>query len=216
MIRAHVHVESPELALSHTRCVVPGMRFEIAYQAIPDVVFLTVEGADFDEFERALETDETVSGFELQSQYEDRRVYKLTVAIDRRLFSQAAAQVGISVIETTSEPGDTGWTFELMCPTRESLSQLKSFCSTHDLEFRVDRLFTSRGDDDGSDDFGLTDTQLETLLLAYDTGYFEVPRRVSQQELADKLESSPAAVSQRIRRGITNLIATTLAEPDGD
>lgn len=186
------------------------MRFEVAYQAIPDVVFLTVEGQEFDRFERALEGDQTVSGFQLQSDYEDSRVYKLTLSIDRRLFSQAAAEIGISVLETTSEPGETGWSFELICPTRDALSQLKSFCSEHDLDFKIHRLFYPHSDEGRGDDFGLTETQLETLLLAYESGYFEVPRGISQQELADQLGSSPAAVSQRIRRAVTNLVEATV------
>jgi len=216
MIRAHVHVDSPDLTLSHTRQEVPEMRFEVAYQAIPDVVFLTVEGQDFETFETVLQADGTVAGFQLQSDYDDHRVYKLTLAMDRKLFSQAAADIGISVLETTSEPGDSGWTFELICPTREALSELKSFCSAGDLEFKVERLFYSEGNESGGDDFGLTETQLETLLLAYESGYFEVPRQVSQQELADQLDSSPTAVSQRIRRAVTNLIGTTVAEREKD
>jgi len=217
MLRARVHVTSPTLVLSHTRRAVPDMRFEVTYQAVSEVVFVTVEGEGFDRLERALEEDETVSAFERQTDYGDQRSYKLTVDVDRPVISEVAAEHGISVIQTTSEPGDTGWTFELLSPDRNALTALREFCVENDLEFGVDRLFYSEGGDELSDEYGLTRKQRETLVTAYDLGYFEIPRAVSQQELAERLDSSPTAVSQRIRRGVTGLIANTVAPArDGD
>jgi predicted DNA binding protein len=62
---------------------------------------------------------------------------------------------------------------------------------------------------------GLTGTQRETLRIALENGYFDVPRRTNLGELADQLDVSDSAVSQRLRRGIETVLASVIAEHDG-
>jgi predicted DNA binding protein len=52
----------------------------------------------------------------------------------------------------------------------------------------------------------LTGPQRDALRTALETGYFTVPRRISLDELSDRLGVSDAAVSQRLRRGIESLL----------
>jgi hypothetical protein len=54
---------------------------------------------------------------------------------------------------------------------------------------------------------GLTAAQREAIRAAADRGYFKVPREVSLKELAEQLGVSEQAVSQRLRRGLGNLVA---------
>jgi hypothetical protein len=54
---------------------------------------------------------------------------------------------------------------------------------------------------------GLTDRQREALRVALETGYFSVPRETSLEDLAKRLDVSDTAASQRLRRGVENLIA---------
>ncbi|MFB6224144.1 MAG: helix-turn-helix domain-containing protein, partial [Haloarcula sp.] len=55
-----------------------------------------------------------------------------------------------------------------------------------------------------------TAEQQAALAAAHSEGYFEVPRGISQAELAKKLDISPSAVSQRIRRGMDQIIGSEL------
>ncbi|MFC4358076.1 helix-turn-helix domain-containing protein [Halobium salinum] len=55
----------------------------------------------------------------------------------------------------------------------------------------------------------LTRAQAETLALAIDAGYFEVPRKASLSDLATQLGISDSAVSQRLRRGLSALLSST-------
>jgi len=48
--------------------------------------------------------------------------------------------------------------------------------------------------------------QRDALSRAVAAGYFEVPRRTTLVELADELDISDTAVSQRIRRGMANVL----------
>lgn len=52
----------------------------------------------------------------------------------------------------------------------------------------------------------LTEAERETLLAAYKAGYFEVPRRLRQSELAEELDKSTGALSTNLRRATQKLI----------
>lgn len=60
-------------------------------------------------------------------------------------------------------------------------------------------------------DHDLTPEQRDTLLTALERGYFEEPREITLQELAEVLDLSPTAVSGRMRRGQATLVARSLA-----
>jgi len=47
--------------------------------------------------------------------------------------------------------------------------------------------------------------QQEALSLAFDRGYFEIPRRVTLVELGDEVGVSDQALSERLRRAQTKL-----------
>jgi len=45
----------------------------------------------------------------------------------------------------------------------------------------------------------LTDDQLEILEIAYNEGYFDVPRKISETELANELDIAQSTVNERLR-----------------
>lgn len=53
---------------------------------------------------------------------------------------------------------------------------------------------------------------------AYDLGYFEVPRQITLAELSEELGISDQAINERMRRGLSTLVATTFKSDrtDGD
>jgi predicted DNA binding protein len=52
----------------------------------------------------------------------------------------------------------------------------------------------------------LTDKQLEILELAYNHGYFEIPRETSETKLADELDIAQSTVSERLRTAERELL----------
>ncbi len=52
----------------------------------------------------------------------------------------------------------------------------------------------------------LSDTQLQTLETAYNMGYFDVPRRSSATDVADRLDISQSSFSERLRTAERNLL----------
>lgn len=58
--------------------------------------------------------------------------------------------------------------------------------------------------------YGLTDRQRDALERAVTGGYYDIPRQVTTVDLANDLEISDQAVTERLRRGIRTLVGNTL------
>lgn len=55
----------------------------------------------------------------------------------------------------------------------------------------------------------LTPIQRETLVRAFEAGYFEVPRQTTLVELSEQFDVSRQAVTNRLRRAVRNLVEAT-------
>lgn len=61
----------------------------------------------------------------------------------------------------------------------------------------------------------LSDEQQTTLRLAYDRGYYSIPREIRAKALAEELGVTHQAVSERLRRGRGNLVEHMLVNGFG-
>jgi hypothetical protein len=102
-----------------------------------------------------------------------------------------------------------GWKVSARFADRSDLDAFRNACGETDVEFRPLRLFETEADP--ADDYGLTTPQRETLLAAYRSGYFEVPRDADLSDLADELDTTTSALSERLRRGQRELLERTIA-----
>lgn len=62
----------------------------------------------------------------------------------------------------------------------------------------------------GTFQYGVSAKQREALLAAYDLGYYDTPSAVNGADIADQLEITQQAVSERLQRGAKTLIKNTL------
>ncbi|MFP8952640.1 helix-turn-helix domain-containing protein [Natrialbaceae archaeon A-arb3/5] len=170
-------------------------------------LFVTAFGTEFDGFETGLETDPTISDPVLVDRYPDRRVYRVVLSDRALTFTQETAEVGGRLLDVSSSRD--GWLVQLRFPSRDALIAFNDRCRERDISVSVDHLRTSDEGDDGV--LALTEKQQELLAVAHEEGYFDVPRGISQNELADRLGVSKSAVSQRLRRAIGELCKTTLS-----
>jgi hypothetical protein len=97
----------------------------------------------------------------------------------------------------------TGWFAD-----RDAFGAFASFWR-HSAGFRLHRL-TRDGDPEPPGD-GLTDRQDEALRIAYERGYFEIPRRATLDDVAAELGITPSSASERLRRAQTQLVEETVA-----
>ena len=170
------------------------------------LVFCNVYADCFEGFESALEMDPTVTDPVLADRYPDRRVYRVELTDRAVTFIAASADVGGRLLDLSSSRD--GWRVQLQFPSRDDLVSFNEYCRDRGISVTVDHLRLSDDEDDCV--VALTEKQQELLAVAHEEGYFDVPRGISQDELADRLGVSKSAVSQRLRRAIGELCASKL------
>lgn len=110
----------------------------------------------------------------------------------------------LSAIGTTQE-----WTFEIRGESRESIAKFRQYCIDHDVPITLTELHALRPLEAQND---LTEKQRDALILAFNRGYFDTPRRATLQEVADEFGISQQALASRLRRGNRRLIQNALIE----
>ena len=153
---------------------------------------------------------------ELLAQPETESVEQLTDAEDATLFEVrwnreingligALVETRAKILEATGT-SDT-WDFRLRFSSHEDLSTFNMSITENDIPVTLRHIYNPTPPEEASP---LTSAQRELLLTAYRRGYFEVPRGTTLSELADDVEVSDSALSQRLRRATDALVEQTL------
>lgn len=201
-----VRLSHPDLPLSETIEETPDVRIEPNYQTNHGgtrLLVFSVETDTLDLFERTLRQDHTVADAMAVEYGDSSVVYRTRLTDEVFSVTPMLAQLGVQVQGIVGT--GSGWTLQALFPTRGTFSTFRRFCTNAGVNFRVNNL-TWGHDDVLCGDANLTSDQWDTLHTAYERGYYDVPRRISQRELADELGISSSAVSQRLRRITGKLI----------
>lgn len=208
-IVTQLRLRHEDLILRPSLCRTPEITIEPEYWTSAETgrrrLFFTAYGTAFDGFETALEIDPTVADPVLVDRYTDRRVYRVALTDRAITLVDATADVGGRLLSCSSSRD--GWQFQLRFPSRDALVAFNTYCRDQDVSVTVDQLRLAGKESNSV--VSLTEKQQELLAVAYEEGYFDVPRRISQNELAERLEISKSAVSQRLRRAIAELCASS-------
>lgn len=209
---AIVHVVHDDLALAPTIQECSEASIRVMTQSVTDpetgLFFFHVEGSG-ESFESALDRDHTVAEWTRVSGSESGAVYRLQHPPETKLLSPKTVELGGLMLEATSD--GRGWIVRLQFPDQEALSLLWEYCEDEDISFDLRQMFRDQTWT-GSEVMTLTDAQYDALTTAHKKGYFEEPRDISLEELAEILDISPTAVGGRIRRGTAALIETILPD----
>ena len=211
------HVEHERLALVYTLTQLEEIDIEVVTQGTTDpgsseFPFL-VEYADRERLEETFEADPTVEEYRLVEWSDDTGVYYIEHTDETKLVSTAVSNANGFLVHTESERN--GWLVRVRLPDRTALNAVWEYAIDNDI--RIDIVGIYNNDTTGSGgSYGLTHEQRTALLMAYEKGYFVEPREMSLDELASELELSSTAMSGRLRRGMRNLIAATLATESRD
>ncbi|WP_132057377.1 helix-turn-helix domain-containing protein [Halorussus amylolyticus] len=180
----------------------------------PFALTLWASGDDFETFESALDADSTATDWRVLAEVDDQRLYQVELAArgDELMTYHSWADLG-AVFVSSKRVGD-GWRTRIRFPDRESLREYAAYCEEKGLTFDLRQLYDAGGRDDYS--LGLTDRQAETLRTATEMGYFDVPREVELEDLADVLGVSRQAISERLRRATETLVRATISPEQAD
>lgn len=102
------------------------------------------------------------------------------------------------------------WRFEFRAEDADQIVAFQRYCTDLGIGVELVRLYDV-GERGSTGQYGLTPDQREALLLAYDEGYYEIPRRADLGALADELDIARQSFADRLRRGHRNLIGETVA-----
>lgn len=169
--------------------------------------FFWAWGSSFEAFEREAAAEPAITGVSTVDTFEDGRLYRAKWSERVPGFVRAIRE-NDALFQSGSGNAE-GWRFELRFSDQESLTGFREFYEENDLEFSVRQLYrvAPPGNDDG---YGLTPKQREILVAAVEEGYFDEPRALSLEDLADVLDISTPSASGRLRRATCRLAESTL------
>ncbi len=174
-------------------------------EAVP---FVWVRTDDFERFERAARDHPQVSDAESLGETDGWRLYRVDWTPGEAL-CEAVARTDAAILEGSLD-GDS-LRLRLRFPDDESVTWFGELCSEDDLSMTPVRIFRPAEERRES---ALTEQQRETLLTAHRLGYFDVPRRATLLDIADELDVSDQAVSERIRRGVGRLVRESVVSAE--
>ena len=160
--------------------------------------------------------DESAIKATLEDHPHTKVVQSLTTAGDEELFEvrwlpdingiiRAMIETEARLLE--AEGTAEQWEFRLRFTTQENLTAFNQAVTSAGIPLTLQRLYNPTVPDENT---SLSAKQREAIEQAYHAGHFNVPRDSTTAELADMLDISDQAYSQRLRRGLTTLVEETL------
>lgn len=179
----------------------------------PLVWFSDVE---LEELEATLEADKTIDDYQrlLEATEDGDWFYRLEYGEGVGSVCCAVYENGGTVLDAQVTDGQ--WTLRLLFLHREELSETVSAMENRGVRVDVRRMVEAGQDDDLETTAALTDPQQEAIAEAYRQGYYDVPRKISLEELASELGISHQALSERLRRANRVLASEQLENPTGE
>lgn len=112
--------------------------------------------------------------------------------------------------------GNGQWVFRLRFSDHDKLSLFHNYVTENGIPLHIKRTYTLTEEFEEGHRFDLSPEQREALILALQRGYFETPSEVSLEVLADELDITRQALSNRIRRGNEKILRKTLLSTTAD
>lgn len=203
---AEIELDSADFALQGTLDTLDGIEFEIERVVAHDtdyvMPYVWVSGTDRDAIEDALSDDPSVEDIELESDNDDHWLYQMRWTDQIHTLVQLLVDEESTILTAFGKEGR--WDLRVLFPDRDALSRTYDFYEDTDLSVTLRRVYDH--DDARAKQYALTDEQREALTTGFEEGFFEIPRDITLDELADELDISHQALSERLRRAYGNMI----------
>ncbi|SDR34939.1 helix-turn-helix domain-containing protein [Natronobacterium texcoconense] len=167
-------------------------------------------GTDLAAFEKAMAESPNVESITVLDQYDDRALYRIEWEDPAEQLIAGIAETDATILEAHS---DEEWLFRIRFEDHTGLAQFNQYCTEHGISYRLNRVSSLDTAPSNGHEYELTDSQYEALALAVERGYFKVPRAVEYDELAEELDVSVQALSERVRRGTDKVLSAALLHP---
>ncbi|WP_049998708.1 helix-turn-helix domain-containing protein [Halococcus sediminicola] len=186
-----------------------GARFELE-RMVPTtdriIPFFWVHDTDFEALDAHLADDENILSVALLDDFDGQALFRIEWPADINGFVKATRDHEAAILDAVGTADR--WEFQLRFPDSADISAFRADCERAGVTLDLKRLY--HPDEPDVEASGLTPVQRETLLTALEEGHFAIPRRITTEELADRMAISDQAVSERLRRGQTTVFTSLL------
>ncbi|WP_121820878.1 helix-turn-helix domain-containing protein [Halostella salina] len=171
------------------------------------VPYVWVRDAAAEDVEAAIRSHPDLAGMELVDTTPAVSLYRIEWGADAKGIISCITDSDASLLRASGTA--TEWSFELRGDDATAIAGFRRRCRECGIDVELTHLHALSEDEMGGR-YDLTPEQRETLLLAFEEGYYDEPSGTTLQELADQLGISRPSVSARLKRGYRNLVGTTL------
>lgn len=171
--------------------------------------FLSASSSNANRLDDLLRSDETTKGVTRLSGNGGRQLYRIRWQMQVQIVIDVLLQTAGSLL--SAKGTSDGWELCVMFPQQVSVSTIRENWRTHGIDPTIHRINGVSGMA-GHEGVKLSQCQHDSLLKAFEMDYYEVPRGITLDGLADELHVSHQALSERLRRGHRNLVQTTLCD----
>jgi predicted DNA binding protein len=214
---AHYDVPAADFALAETFQTVPETTVVceqiVACSNTGIVPLIWVQTPDQTAVEETFTHDPTVAGFTRLDATGPAQLYRMEWPGRVRSVLKMLTHAGATILDAAGRA--EGWQLRVLYSDRDALGTTYEFCADHNVALDLRSVRTPN--DDTHTQLGpggrLTREQYEAIALAYERGYFSVPRTATLEDLAEEMDISHQALSERLRRAHHALIGETLEKP---
>lgn len=212
LVRVRVPAES--FILAETLAEIPNLRAEIqpavlySHGSEAPVRLLWAECDDFEALDSSIRSDDSLRNVGLVAALEERQEWLFRTEWEPEAASLPLLTAADAII-LDARSHSTEWEVRIFFSDRQTLSRAFEACRDRGTDIRILRVqeATNVGRSNRTD---LTSKQYEALVVAYQLGYYEIPREASGEAVAEALNISHQALSERLCRGHRNLIGSLL------
>lgn len=156
-----------------------------------------------------IQADSTISDVQVVDELPARALIRFQWSSDDSPVFELLSKVNAPVID--AEGNRNGWTLNVRFPSSDTLRDFYQICGQRDLGIEIRDAYETEATS-WDERFGLSNKQSETLKTALAAGYFDIPREITLQELAEDIGVSEQAVSERLRRALQRYVTVVFSE----
>lgn len=207
---AEFTVESEAFPLGYLFEHIPDITIELD-RIVPTnealIPYVWVRGGDPDTIISAVESHPDLRSMRLVDQADGIGLFRVEWEPEVKGIITCITETEVALVSGTGNQGK--WVFEVRADKSDEISEFQQCCRGYDIGITLSRLH-SLSEVDTRGRYNVTPEQQEALLLAFNEGYFDEPREVSLETMANRLGISRPSLSARLKRGYRNLIGSTL------
>lgn len=171
------------------------------------IPFFWAEGESSEDLAESVRENPLFENLAVVDRIGERTLYRVEWAEEDESLLDGLVETRGTLLEAS---GNGNWLFRVRFADHEDVAAFYNYCTEHGIAITVERVYTLTEESLRGRMFEMTEAEREAIVLALRRGYFETPSEVSMSELAEKLEVTPQAVSQRVRRANRKILTGVL------